>query len=74
MKCTGRIVVGSLFLFTRGIAPELLVVIEVAEHDSGLNWRYGFAKLGSAEFHASLDGEELYFSNRAPGSCRKIPT
>lgn len=57
---------GATFLFTHGVNPELVLLVE-AVNGKEPGWQYAFAKIGSAEFHATLDDREVYSSNRAPG-------
>ena len=65
------IVAGAAFLFTHGINPELVLLIEAAGEPEP-KWRYSFAKIGSAEFHATLDDAEVYQSDRAPGVVGRL--
>ncbi|MDA1049216.1 MAG: hypothetical protein O3C40_01880 [Planctomycetota bacterium] len=58
---------GGVFLFAHGVNPEVAVMIEAVGGEEAPSWRYAIAKLGSAEFHVALDGEEVYQSPRAPG-------
>lgn len=64
-KSTG-VAAGAVFLFTHGVNPELVLLIEAVGQEKP-TWRYAFAKIGAAEFHATLDGREVYESDRAPG-------
>ena len=58
---------GGLFLFSYGVNPSLVLIVEAVLEEKAPAWRYAFAKNGSAEFHASLDDKEVYHSPRAPG-------
>ena len=58
---------GGLFLFTYGQNPALVLMIEAVGDENDASWRYAIAKNGSAEFHVSLDDDEVYQSPRAPG-------
>ena len=60
------VVEGALFLFTHGVNPELVLLIELKQEDGKLSWQYAVSKIGSAEFHATLDDREVYQSGRAP--------
>jgi hypothetical protein len=57
----------GVFVFTHGVSPALALVVEAVGGDKTASWQYAIAKLGSAEFHASLDDKEVYQSPRAPG-------
>lgn len=57
---------GGIFLFTYGVNPSLVLVVEAVRVENTVSWRYAIAKNGSAEFHVSLDGKEVYHSPRAP--------
>lgn len=58
---------GGLFLFTRNINPELCLLIEAVEQGDAMVWKFGVVKIGSAEFHVELDGDEVWESPRARG-------
>ena len=58
---------GAIFLFTHGINPELLLLLEAEKSNSSAKWQYALVRIGSAEFHAQLDGEEIWQEPRAPG-------
>jgi hypothetical protein len=58
---------GGVFLFTYGVSPALVLVVEAVGGEKTASWRYAIAKNGSAEFHVSLDDEEVYQSPRALG-------
>jgi hypothetical protein len=62
-----RLLDGAIFIFTHGINPEMLLVLEAVKSDSSAKWQYALVKIGSAEFHAALDGEEVWEEPRAPG-------
>ncbi len=56
---------GTLFLFCHSTNAELILVIEAArQEDAGPVWRFALARLGHAEFHASLDGREIWQAAR----------
>ena len=57
---------GAVFGFMVNVHPELLLILESVKQDERESWRFAFAKIGSAEFHAQLDGEEVFKSPRAP--------
>jgi hypothetical protein len=57
---------GTAFIWSRGSDPEVLLLIELAQGDAGKpRWQYAFARIGSAELHASLDGEEVWLAPEA---------
>lgn len=58
---------GGVFLFTHGVSPALVLIVEAVQGEKTASWRYAIAKNGSAEFHVSLDDKEVYQSPRAPG-------
>ena len=58
---------GGVFLFTHGQSPGLVLIVEAIAGETSTSWRYAIAKNGSAEFHVSLDDDEVYQSPRAPG-------
>lgn len=57
---------GGMFLFTYTVNPSLVLIVEAVAGEENNSWRYAIAKNGSAEFHAALDGKEVYHSPRAP--------
>jgi len=61
------VLAGGVFVFTHGVTPALVLILEAVDDEKAGPWRYGIAKLGSAEFHASLDDKEIYQSPRAAG-------
>ena len=60
------IVDGTVFVFAHGTNPEIIVFIEAQKSKDSLAWHYGFARLGSAELHVSLEGKEVWTQPRAP--------
>ena len=58
---------GTIFVFSYNINPEMVLVIEAVAGQTEPTWKYALAKLGSAEFHAHLDGAEVWKEPRAPG-------
>jgi hypothetical protein len=64
---SARVLDGGVFLFTHGVNPELVLLVEAVGGQKAASWQYAIAKIGSAEFHASLDDKEVYQSPRAPG-------
>jgi hypothetical protein len=58
---------GAIFIFTHGTNPELLLLIEALQSRSSASWQYALVRIGSAEFHAELDGQEVWQEPRAPG-------
>jgi len=50
----------------------MLLVLEATQDDDGRSWRYAFAPIGSAEFHAQLNGVEVWSLPRAPGVVGRI--
>lgn len=64
---TTGVIEGGLFVFTHGVTPALVVMIEAIGGPQTVSWRYAIAKHGSAEFHVSLDGTGVYHSPRAAG-------
>lgn len=57
---------GALFVLAHGTNPEVLLFIEAlgktVDHS---HWHYCFARLGSAELHVELDGEQVWKTERA---------
>ena len=45
----GELLDGGLFLFVRANDPQLLVVLEAAQHESTPQWQYALARLSSNE-------------------------
>ena len=59
---------GMLFAFVHGTNPEVLLLLEAhPKGEGGAEWRYGLIRMGSAELHVSLDGEEVWHVGRTPG-------
>jgi hypothetical protein len=59
---------GALFAFVHGTNPEVLLLIEAHKSaQGGLQWKYGLVRMGSAEMHVNLDGEEIWQIGRTPG-------
>lgn len=59
---------GVLFALVHGTNAEILLFIEaVAEQQGEPRWMYALARVGSAEMHANLDGEEVWQVDRTPG-------
>jgi hypothetical protein len=59
---------GAVFVFAHGTNPEILLLIE-AGGDSleAAKWRFGAVRVGSAELHLLLDGEDVWHLPRTPG-------
>jgi hypothetical protein len=52
---------GALFLFCHSTNPELIVILEAVQHERAApTWQYALARLGHAEFHAAMDGREVW--------------
>lgn len=58
---------GAVFVLAHGTNPEVLIQIEAHADQQPSRWRYGFARLGSAEMHVSFDGIEVWTVPRTPG-------
>ena len=59
---------GVLFGFVHGTNVEVLLLLEArAEGEEPAQWMYGLARVGSAEMHVNLDGEEVWQLARTPG-------
>lgn len=58
---------GAVFVLTHGTNPEVLVQIEAHADEQPPRWKYSFARLGSAELHVLLDGQEVWRQPRTPG-------
>ena len=59
---------GILFGFVHGTNVEVLLFLEArAEEQQPPQWMYGLARMGSAEMHVNLDGEEVWQLARTPG-------
>jgi hypothetical protein len=62
------IVDGAIFAFVHGTNPEVLLLIEAHRSQDQMRlWKYGLARIGSAELHVELDGEEVWHLDRAEG-------
>lgn len=56
---------GALFLFCHSTNAELILLIEATKQGHAAPaWRYALARLGHAEFHALLDGREVWQAGR----------
>lgn len=56
-----NIVDGALFAFANGTNPEILIVIEAVKANGGMpQWRYGAARMSSAELHLQLNDAEVW--------------
>jgi hypothetical protein len=59
---------GMLFGFVHGTNVEVLLFLEArAEGEGPAQWMYGLARVGSAEMHVNLGGEEVWQLDRTPG-------
>jgi hypothetical protein len=59
---------GAIFAFVHGTNAEVLLFIEAhAEGQGPPQWKYGLVRVGSAEMHVNLDGEEVWQLARTPG-------
>jgi hypothetical protein len=58
---------GGLFAYVHGTNPEIVLILESPKSDAKPGWRYAFARLGSAEMHAELDGKDVWTVPRAAG-------
>lgn len=54
------VVDGSVFAFTNGTNPEVLLLVEAKKDGEALAWNYSLARLGHAEMHVTLDGHEIW--------------
>lgn len=62
---------GAFFVFANGTNPEVGLLIEALRSKDGVaQWHYAAARVGNAELHLSLDGEEAW---KAPPLRRLIP-
>ncbi|MCI0361340.1 MAG: hypothetical protein L0211_22890 [Planctomycetaceae bacterium] len=58
---------GAIFVLAHGTNPEVLVLIEaLGESLERSRWHYSLARLGSAELHVEIDGQEVWKQDRAP--------
>jgi hypothetical protein len=56
---------GAVFTFVHGTDTEIILLIELLRRKADSSaWQYGLARLGHAEFHASLDGREVWQQER----------
>ncbi|MBW3599713.1 MAG: hypothetical protein KY475_20885 [Planctomycetes bacterium] len=52
---------GTLFVLSNGTNPELLLMLEAAQPTGdAAEWRYGVARISTAELELSLDGAEVW--------------
>jgi hypothetical protein len=62
---TSGLVDGALFILSDGANPSLAILIEaIRRNGRTAEWGYGFARIGSAEYHATVDGREVWKCNR----------
>lgn len=61
------IVDGAVFAFAHGTNPEILVLIEAHRTGEVVQWQAGFASMGSAEMHVTLDDADVWNLPRATG-------
>jgi hypothetical protein len=63
---------GAVFVLAYESNPEVLLLIEALRPaaDKG-QWQYVLARLGSAELHVELDGQEVWKQDRTPGVVGK---
>lgn len=54
------VVDGALFIFANGTNPEVLLLIEARRSKGELEWTWAAARMGHAEMHLKLDGEEVW--------------
>jgi len=67
-----KIVDGAVFILAHGTNPEAVLLIEAhGETAATAEWKYGLVRLGSAEMHASLDGNEVWKLDRTPNVAGK---
>lgn len=56
----------AVFIFCHSTNPEAALLIELAKDGSAAaKWRFALARIGHAEFHAHLDGKEVWTVPRA---------
>jgi hypothetical protein len=55
-----KLVDGAIFAFAHGTNPEVVLLLEAQETPSGLQWRYGFARMGAATLSVSLNEREVF--------------
>ena len=59
---------GAVFAFCHDTDPEVILLIEaVQQGPAARTWRFGAARLASAELHLELDGRDVWQVPRAPG-------
>ena len=59
---------GALFVLAHGTNPEVILLIEALGSSlEESRWHYSLARLGSAELHVELDGNEVWSAARTPG-------
>ncbi len=51
---------GALFAFVEGTDPEVLLLLESQETDSGPVWHFALARMNSTEFHVSYKDKEVW--------------
>lgn len=64
---SAKLIDGTVFVLAHGTNPEVLVQIEAHGTEQPPRWKYGFARLGSAELHVLFDGKEVWTEPRTPG-------
>lgn len=63
---SSKVLDGAVFVLAHGTNPEVLVQIEADDTEQPPRWRFSFARLGSAELHVLLDGQEVWTQSRTP--------
>ncbi len=56
---------GAVFALAHGTNPEVFLLIEAHDGKATKSWKYGLARIGSAELHVALDGVEVWQLDRA---------
>jgi hypothetical protein len=63
---------GGLFAFVQGTDPEVVLVLEAAQHDGKSEWRYAITRRTGMAVEADLDGKPIWAvpgSNGAPNAA-----
>lgn len=64
---SAKLLDGAVFVLAHGTNPEVLLQIEAHSTQAQPVWKYSLARLGSAELHVLLDGQEVWTEPRTPG-------
>lgn len=64
----------AIFLLAHGTNPEVVAIIEAApDKSSSLRWQCAFMRLGHAEMHVEIDGNEIRRQQRASQTAVRDP-